>query len=140
MSEQPPFSLNRENRAEAPPRTEWPLRSSDSCASVLQVPPAGLFQTLTKRNLRPPAERRQPMTVEPFARCAVRFRCIEDQPAIEADCRNDRLGEFTNGQLLAGPNVERHRPGIVFHQEDEGVGKIVDMKELAPRVACPPYF
>ena len=50
----------------------------------------------------------------------------------------DRFGEFADGHVGADADIDDLLVGIVLHQENQRVGEIVDIQELAPRRAGAP--
>ena len=60
-----------------------------------------------------------------------------DGDAGRDDVAND-FGELPNRQVLTGADVDVLVAVVVLHQEQAGVGEIVDVEELAPRCAAAP--
>ena len=60
------------------------------------------------------------------------------QPALEADDLGDQRRQLGDADILAPADIDVAFVGIALHQEDEPVGKIVDMEEFALRLARAP--
>ena len=76
--------------------------------------------------------------VEKLARRAVRPRRVERDFAPVADHVGDEAREFADGDVFAGADIEELQVRIAFHDEDAGVGEVVDGEEFAPRRAGAP--
>ena len=64
---------------------------------------------------------------------------VVNDPASETDDFHDHRSERFDRQVLSGPDVEHLRRRIRrFHQEDAGIGQVVDVEELSPRPAATP--
>ena len=88
--------------------------------------------------LRAPAQRIDARNVQKLARRAVGPRRVKLDPAAIADHVGNDAGEFGNGHVLAGSDIEELQIRIAFHDEDAGIGQIVDREEFAPRRAGAP--
>ena len=76
--------------------------------------------------------------VELPARLAVRHRGVPDDLAVEAGHLGDRLGELADRRLDTGAEVDRLRPVVALGGEQQPVGAVVDVEELAGRRAVAP--
>ena len=66
------------------------------------------------------------------------MRCIPLDLAGVAHDLGDQLGQLLDGQLLAGTSVDRLVAGVVVHQEDAQVCKVVHIQELTQRRTIAP--
>ena len=48
------------------------------------------------------------------------------------------LGQLSDGQVNTGAHVDVPGPGISVHKEQTGIGQVVHVQELTPRIAGPP--
>ena len=95
-----------------------------------------------------PAERVKAGDVHQLSRGAVGLCGVEDQRALEAEHAGDGLGQFADGDVFAGADVdERRRVGDEqrveagssrFIRKTQACGKIVAVEELAARRAGAP--
>ena len=56
-----------------------------------------------------PAEGVQEADVQQLLRCAVGLGGVEDEGAVEAEDTGDGLGQFADGDVFAGANVDQRR-------------------------------
>src|ERR1035437_1065930 len=95
-----------------------------------------------------PAQAVQATDVHQFARRSVGLRRVKGQLPIEADHAGDGLGQFADGDVLPGSNVDERRrvlnqQGTValvveVHQETARLGQIVGIEQFASRRAGSP--
>src|SRR5260370_38007175 len=81
-----------------------------------------------ERGAGAPAKPGKTADVEQFARRAVRPRGVEADLAGIANGRGDHAGEFGDGDVLAGADIDQFVAGIDIHQMNAGVGEIVDIQ------------
>ena len=96
----------------------------------------------SRADTRPPAERRDAAHVEQLLRRAVGLARVPLDRSGVADHALDQFGELADGQVVAGADVD-HAVGQVggrhvLQQEDDGLGQVVDVEELAARGAGAP--
>src|SRR5690606_35834700 len=113
----------------------WPAdrRRPGSYAARLarQEAAIGLRNALSQADAGLPAERIDAVDREQLARRAVGLAGVEANLPLEADDLHDQFRKFANRQILADANVEQTGFDARFHQEDAGIGHVVDMHELA---------
>ena len=94
-----------------------------------------------------PAHIRQPTDIHQLAHRAVRFRGIGGDPAFETRQLCHQLRQLEDREVGAGADVDmaQHRFGVgvvgrlvEVHHEKRGLGHVIDMQELAPRLARAP--
>ena len=91
-------------------------------------------------DLRAPAERTQSRDIEQLARCAIGLRRVPDQLGGRIDHVGDRLGQLTDREVDAGPDVDVRVVRVVLHQEQAGGRQVVDMEELANGAPGAPHL
>ena len=82
-------------------------------------------QTVVQPDLRRPAEPFDFRNVEKLLRRTVRSRGVERDLAVIADDLRDLGREVGDGDVLAGPDIEKGQIGVVLHQKHAGIGEIV---------------
>src|SRR5579871_1924613 len=87
----------------------------------------GRCNTGAQVGVRAPAELGEGRDVEELLRGSVRTTGIEAEGSREADDLTDQLRQLANGEIAAHPDIDVGLGGIVREEEDEGVGKVVDM-------------
>ncbi len=58
---------------------------------------------------------------------------IEDQLGVGEHHLADLLGQLADREIDSGSDVHVAVPAVVVHQEQAGVGEVVDVEELAHR-------
>jgi hypothetical protein len=106
---------------------------------VLDEPAIAARHTLPQRYAGPPAERLEPRNVEHLTRRAVRLARVEAQLSAEADHLAHDLRQLADRDVLTPADVEQLVAVVAVHQEQTGVGQVVDVQELATRRARAPY-
>src|SRR5256885_17080458 len=81
----------------------------------------------------PPAELGQPGDIEQLSWGAVRPRGIKTDLADIADGGGYYTGEFRDGDVLAGADVDQFAVRIGLHQINASIGEIIDIEKFAPR-------
>ena len=63
---------------------------------------------------------------------------VHQQHALEADRLSDRSSEFFDRDVLPGSDIEEVVGGVVFHQKDTGIPKVIRGQEFASNLATSP--
>src|SRR5262249_14910167 len=125
-----------------PSKCSLGCRRLDDClpqlALVRQKPVVVTPQSLLERCRGRPTQRLDAAAVEQLARRSIRSRPVVDNAPFEAHTTFNVFGEFSNGDVVTGADIDMRLAGMVLQQMDSGVGEIVDVEELAPRRAAAP--
>src|SRR6185436_17104724 len=82
---------------------------------VSEVPLVGLLDACSQADAGLPSQRRKFRYVEQLARRPVGLAGVESQLALVADDLANQSREFADGDVLAGPGVQRHDARVVAH-------------------------
>jgi len=123
-----------------PTRSRPPDRDSSAAqgVEVVEIPGVGLFDAGFEVGLSLPPEALQAGDVEQFAGGAVGFVGVEDDVAGVADDGFEGKGEFADGDFLAGADVDEVGLVVGLHEEDQGVGQVIDEEEFPQGFAGAP--
>ena len=69
---------------------------------------------------------------------SVRFRGIKYDLALVADGFCDEFGQFKNGDILAGTDIDPIRGGLEGKQVHEGLSKVIDEEKFSAWGTGPP--
>src|SRR5499426_3125597 len=107
-------------------------------ALVCQKPVVVELEPPLERRCGRPSQRMDASAVEQLARHPVRPRPVEDDASFEAHATPNLFGEFRDGDVVTGADIDMRNAGIVTQQVEAGIGEIVDVQELAARRAAAP--
>src|SRR5690606_916341 len=91
-----------------------------------------------QRDLWRPAHRRQSRRIHELARGSVGLARIGAYLAGEADYVHHHPREFADRDIAAAADIDMHLRAVTLHEEDQRVGEIVYVQELASRRARAP--
>src|SRR5215213_2445786 len=97
---------------------------------VLQVPAVGVLDALAQWRRVRPTEIVEATDVEQLPGCPVGLGGVEVERRGGVHDVANGLGELTDGEVVAGPDVDVHLVLVVVHQEEARVGEVVDVEEL----------
>src|ERR1700733_11395874 len=107
------------------------------CSS--REPAVRLPDAFLERFFGPPPQGSDLRDIQNLARRAVGLGRIKPNPAAKRANLSDNLGQFTNRNIYAGPDVDYLPVVVVGHQENRGLRQVVDVKKLTHRRAGSPY-
>ena len=84
-----------------------------------------------------PSQCVQAPNVEPLARRPVGLRRVADEIPVKADDARDYSGEIGDGDVVSGPDVDVRLVRVETYEMNEGIGKIINVKEFATGFALP---
>src|SRR5258707_2414978 len=105
---------------------------------VLDIPLIGALEPLAQRRRRHPAECVDAADVEQLLRRPVRLVGGIGEVAAKADDFGDEGGEFLDADVAAAADIDMRFRRIMLHQENDRIGEIVDIEELAARLPGAP--
>ncbi len=108
-------------------------RSSCVAGLLVEEPLVGGADAGLEVDLGRPAQVVELGDVEHLAGGAVGLGGVEAQRGVGADDVADHLGEVADGDVHAGADVDVFGVAVVLHEEQAGVGEVVDVEELAHR-------
>ena len=89
------------------------------------------LDAITQRGLGRPAQALEAADVEQLARRTVGLGGIKHDAALEADDVHHGLGQFADGDVFAGADIDQRAVVARLHQVHAGVGQVVDVEEFA---------
>src|SRR6266702_5474399 len=103
-----------------------------------EIPLIRAREPVAQRGRRRPAEGVDAANIEELLRGAVRLVERVDEAAAVTDDFGDETRELVDGDVAAAADIDMRLCRVVLHQEDYRVGEVVDVEELAARLAAAP--
>src|SRR4051812_26880439 len=133
------LTMGEEGRGDEGALRNRPRRRQDRLVVTPPKPRIRALDPLPQPDPVPPSKPMQPADVEQLAGHAVRFRGVEGEPHAGVHLLAEGLRQLADAQILPRADVDVLILLVVAHEEEAGVGEVVDVQQLAPGLARAPH-